>query len=167
MKARSRREIINENKELRKECESLKKDVNWHKADASQARDYANRTRRDLMNAHERLRMAGLDGGYEYTKGADSGTIRDYVTTFEPYRISMTGEFPIADREYIAMTLAERIAKKLIESGLILLEYSPDPRTGETVVESRLDVVPWQMITSKNTMVSVLDTGRMRPWRDE
>ena len=163
MKSKSRREIIEDNKRLKKEIDSERARIRQR---IFECEDRERKAQRSVDDANERMRRAGLDGGYEYWKDADKGTVIDYVT-LNAHSIRMNGTLPTDEKEYVAHHLAERLAEQLINSGLVLLEYNGvDPRTGCLIISSRLDVIPWQMITNKTgkQTIAVFNGGMVRPW---
>lgn len=151
MKAKSRRELINENKQFRKD---LNEQNEKHFVEIKRMADYVQQAQKETEEYKDRLRAAGLKGGYEYTHPAGVGTVVYYVT-ISPHEINVsTNKYPEQVKEQVAMELAGRIAAALINEGLVLLENGGvDNYSGCQIVKARLDVIPWQRITKKNDKV--------------
>lgn len=141
MKSRSRREIINELKDLRRENGSLSCALQMSRmAEIEQKRD------RDYFR--DRLAELGNDHDLKYMKGADRGTLVSSVTV-EPEHITIGGTTIPGE---VNAELARKLADAIIEKGLMRVETDPDnyppPRFGVRVI-GRIDVIPWDKICSR------------------
>ena len=141
MKSRSRREIINELKDLRRENELLQ----LLRVSADMGKSNAEKTVAELR---ERLARLGNDHDLQYMKGADNGTFVSSAVV-APEHITISGTTIPGE---INAALARKLADAIIEKGLMRVETDndnyPPPRYGVRVI-GRIDVIPWDKICSR------------------
>ena len=142
MKSRSRREIINELKDLRQENALLR----VLRISADTGKSNAEKTVAELR---ERLARLGNDHDLQYMKGADDGTLVSSAVV-APEHIEIMGT--VAPPEVTA-TLARTLADEIIEKGLMRVEINPPnlpPSPFGVRVVGRVDVLPWDAICRRD-----------------
>lgn len=154
MKAKSRREIIEENKRLKREAQTQAAQVKCYAELAEAADKNRERVEQELTAAKARLARAGLEGNYEYTGGGTSGAVRfGSCVQIEPERVGVSGYVP-KEMEFARRVLAAKIADELIAKGLVLVERGEiNPVTRMQDVTVRLDVIPWDALTRRRVYV--------------
>lgn len=142
MKSKSRREIINELKDLRRENELLR----LLRVSADMGKSNAEKTVTELR---ERLARLGNDHDLQYMKGADRGTLVSSVTV-EPEHITIGGTTIPGE---VNAEIARKLADAIIEKGLMRVEINPPnlppPPFGVRVI-GRVDVLPWDAICRRD-----------------
>lgn len=142
MKSKSRREIINELKDLRRENELLR----LLRVSADMGKSNAEKTVAELR---ERLARLGNDHDLQYMKGTDNGTIISSVVV-APEHIEITGT---AETSEVTATLARTLADAIIGKGLMRVEINPPnlpPSPFGVRVYGRVDVIPWDAICRRD-----------------
>lgn len=145
MKSRSRREIIEENKRLKREAEEQRKrtfeTVDRYARAASAAHEETEKFVRALVTLGENPEI-------RYKKPSDGNTFVDYVT-IHPMDVETSAEG--YGMEVAREHLARRLAEALIEKGLIrAVKEGIDPASGMYTITARLDVIPWWLISEKD-----------------
>lgn len=140
MKARSRREIIDENRALRKQIREERLETSLRIKNAMC----------EVERATERLRRAGLSGRYQYTAQIPRGTV-ETCDKIDPVNLCGGVNVP-ANLEAMRDIVAGQLAKALVENGLVMIENAGiDEITGTQKVYARVSVVPWESMARKCT----------------
>ena len=155
-----RRDLINSIKGLRKEVQAERERT----SDAYQMLDKAENRLADAKNDFVR-RLARLEGrqDIEYIKGADRGTLVA-TASIAAEHFEMEGNIPrFANdhiEEFVRQEVCLKLARALVENGMVRIQMKPDDLYGGTKITARVDVLPWDKIcrsTAKLHTGSYLD----------
>lgn len=109
----------------------------------------------DKERADFRRRLERLETETEYAKDADRGTVIS-TARIDPETLTFEGRARrVVMPEDVRREMCVRIGDELFARGLVKVTTEPDRITGMARVIARVDVIPWDKISSRKPQVVV------------